>query len=176
MKLVMTRGLTIDTSATAWALANAASVAFLSPIGTSNSTLPGMVRPDLRRALLDRIGNADHGRQRRPVDLDGLDRIAGLIDGVGDHEGNGIADMAHHAVGEDRIGRAGERIDFQVEQARQTAEILDVVGGQDRADARQAAGLVTLMVNFACACGERSTSACIEAAARGRRYSGPCRE
>src|SRR2546421_33885 len=41
MKLVMTRGLTIETSATACALANAASVAFLSPTGTSNSTLPG---------------------------------------------------------------------------------------------------------------------------------------
>ena len=41
MKLVTTRGLTIEISATACALANAASVAFLSPIGTSNSTLPG---------------------------------------------------------------------------------------------------------------------------------------
>ena len=29
---------------------------------------------------------------------------------------------------------------FQIEQARQTAEILDVLGRQDRADARQAAG------------------------------------
>ena len=99
-----------------------------------------MVRPDLRRALLDRIGKADRRRQRRPVDLDGLDRVAGLIDGVGDHEGNGIADMAHHTVGEDGIGRAGERIDFQVEQAGQTAEILDVVRRQDRTDARQAPG------------------------------------
>ena len=102
--------------------------------------IAGMLRPDLRRALLHRIGKADDGRQRRPVDLDGLDRIAGLIDGVRDHEGNGIADMAHHAVGEDRIGRAGERIDFQVEQAGQTAEILDVFRRQDRADARQASG------------------------------------
>src|SRR4051812_7775231 len=42
MKLVMTRGLTIVTSATACALAKAASVAFLSPTGTSNSTLPGL--------------------------------------------------------------------------------------------------------------------------------------
>ena len=99
-----------------------------------------MLRPDLRRALLDRIGEADHGRQRRPVDLDRLDRVAGLIDGISDHEGDGIADMAHHAVGEDGIGRAGERIDFQVEQARQAAEILDVIRRQDRADARQAFG------------------------------------
>ena len=67
--------------------------------------IAGMVGPDLRRALLHRIGDADHGRQRRPVDLDRLDRIAGLIDGFRDHEGDGIADMAHHAVREDRIGR-----------------------------------------------------------------------
>ena len=99
-----------------------------------------MFGPDLWRALLDRIGKADHGRQRRPVDLDGLDRVAGLIDGVRDHEGNGIADMAHHTVGEDGIGRAGERIDFQIEQAGKAAEILDVFRRQDRADARQALG------------------------------------
>src|SRR2546423_12783229 len=42
MKLVMTRGLMIDIPATACALAKAASAAFLSPIETSNSTLPGL--------------------------------------------------------------------------------------------------------------------------------------
>ncbi len=102
--------------------------------------IAGMIGPDLRRALLHRIGDADHRRQRRPFDLDRLDRVAGLIDGLRDHEGHGIADMAHHAVGEDRIGRAGERIDFQIEQARQTAEIPDVLGRQDRSHPRQAAG------------------------------------
>ena len=99
-----------------------------------------MFGPDLRRALLDRIGKADHGRQRRPVDLDGLDGVAGLIDGVRDHEGYGVADMAHHAVGQDGIGRCGERIDFQIEQARQAAEILDVFRRQNRPDAGQAFG------------------------------------
>ena len=102
--------------------------------------IAGMIGPDLRRALLHRIDDADHGRQRRPLDLDGLDRIAGLIDGFGDHEGDGIADMAHHAIGQDRIGRAGERIDFQIEQAGQTAEIPDVLRRQDGADAGQTAG------------------------------------
>jgi hypothetical protein len=101
----------------------------------------GMVGPDLRRAFLDRIDKADHGRQRRPVDLDGLERIAGLIDGVRDHEGDRIADVAHFILRQDRIGRAGKRIDLQIEQARQIAEILDVVGGQHRADARHPAGL-----------------------------------
>ena len=78
-----------------------------------------MLGPDLRRTLLYGIGDADRRRQRRPVDLDRLDRIAGLVDRVGDDEGNGIADMAHLAVGKDRIGRAGEWIDLEIEQARQ---------------------------------------------------------
>ena len=101
----------------------------------------GLVGPDLRRALLDGVGEAGHRRQRRPFDLDRLDRVAGLVDGIGDHEGNGVADVANLVLGEDRIGRAGERIGFKVEQAWQIAEILDVVRGQDRADARHPAGL-----------------------------------
>ena len=101
----------------------------------------GMIGPDLRRAGLDGVGEADHGRQRRPIDLDRLDRVARLVDGVGDNEGDGIADVANLILRKDRIGRARERIDFEVEQARQVAELPDVVGDQDRADARHAAGL-----------------------------------
>ena len=100
----------------------------------------GMLGPDLRRPLLDRMEDADHRRQRRPVDLDRLDRIARLIDRFGDDKRHGVADMAHLVPRQDRIGRAGERIDFQIEQARQIAEILDVLGGQDRRHAGQAAG------------------------------------
>ena len=102
--------------------------------------IAGMLGPDLRRALLHRIGDTDHGRQRRPVDLDRLDRIAGLIEGFRDDEGDGIADMAHLVLGEDRIGRTGERIDFQIEQARQVAEIPDILRRQDRGYPRQTAG------------------------------------
>ena len=101
----------------------------------------GMIGPDLRRALLDGIEEPCHGRQRRPLDLDRLDRVAGLVDRIGNHEGDGIADMADFIPGEDRIGRTRERIGFQIEQARQVAEIPDVVGDQHRADARHAAGL-----------------------------------
>ena len=102
--------------------------------------IAGMVGPDLRRAFLHRIDDADHRRQRRPVDLDRLERVTRVIDRIRDHEGDGIADMAHLAVGEDRIRRPRKRIDFQVEQAGQTAEILDVLAGQDRADPGQATG------------------------------------
>ena len=88
----------------------------------------GLIGPYLRRALLHRIDDSDYGRQRRPVDRDGLDRITRDVNGFGNDKGNGIADMPHLALGEDRIGRPGERIDFEVEQAWQPAEILDVIG------------------------------------------------
>ena len=121
----------------------------------------GMVRPDLRRVLLHGIGDAVDRRQRRPVDLDRLDRVARVIDGVGDDEGDGVADMAHLVLCQDRIGRPGEGIDLEIEQARQTAEIADVGRGQDQRDAGQRRARGRVDGELACACGERSTSACI---------------
>src|SRR6185295_9988634 len=122
MKLVMTRGLTIDTSATACAFAKAASVACLSPTGTSNSTLPGLSGQTCGAPCLTAL--------TRPT-----------TDGIGDHEGHGVADMAHLVLGEDRVWRAGEGIGFQVEQARQVAEIADLGRGQNQRHARHPAGL-----------------------------------
>ena len=100
----------------------------------------GLIRPDLRRAGFHGVGNANDGRQRRPVDFDRLNRIAGLVDGVRHHEGDGVTDMPHLAVGQDRIGWTGERIDLEIEQTGKTAEIADIGSGQDQADSRQRAG------------------------------------
>ena len=61
-----------------------------------------------------------------------------MVDRVGDDEGDGVADMAHLAFGQDRIGRTGEGIDLEIEQARQVAEIADVVRRQHQRDAGQA--------------------------------------
>ena len=66
-----------------------------------------------------------------------LDRIARRIDGVGDDKGDGVADMAHFVLGQDRIGRPGEGVVFEVEKARQIAEIADIVGREDQRDAGQ---------------------------------------
>ena len=63
-----------------------------------------------------------------------------MIDGIGHHEGDGIADMAHLVFREDRIGRAGEGIDLEIEQARQVAEVANVSRGQDQRDAGKPAG------------------------------------
>ncbi len=101
--------------------------------------IAGVIRPDLRRALFHRVGDADHGGQRRPVYLDRFDGVAGLVDGLCDDKGHGVADMAHFSGGQDRIGRTRERIDFQIEQARKISEILDVVRRKNCRDARQPA-------------------------------------
>src|SRR6185437_7909043 len=120
MKLATTRGLTIEISATACAFAKAASVAALSPIGTSNKMLPGLsdqtcAAPGLTAlAAPDAAGSAVQ-----------LTAIAS-IDRVCDDEGYGVADMAHLVLRQDRIRWHGEGIDFEIEQARQAAEILHV--------------------------------------------------
>jgi hypothetical protein len=99
-------------------------------------------------AILDRVGDADHRGQRRPFDLNGLHRIAGLIERLRHDKGNGVTDVPHLAVREDRIGRASERILRQIEQARKIAEIADIVRREDRTDARQAAGAAGIDSEF----------------------------
>ena len=137
----MTRGLTIDDLGDRMRLGEGGLGRLLVADRHVEQHIAGLVGPDLRRARLDGIDEADHRRQRRPLDVDRLDRVAGLIDGIGDHEGDGVADMAHLVLGEDRVWRAGERIGFQVEQARQIAEIADIGRGQDQRHARHPAGL-----------------------------------
>ncbi|MGY3074627.1 hypothetical protein ACVWZZ_000998 [Bradyrhizobium sp. LM6.10] len=127
--------------------------------------IAGLVRPDLRRALLDGVDDAGHRRQRAPFDLDRLDRVAGLVDGLSHDEGDGIADMAHLVLGEDRVRRAGEGIGFEIEQAGQIAEILDVIGGQDQRNARKSAGAARIDGVF----GMRMRRAQHQAAQRGLR-------
>ena len=65
-----------------------------------------------------------------------------MIERVGHDKGDGIADMAHLVLREDRIGRTGEGIDLEIEQARQIAEVADVSRGQDQRDAGKDAGAV----------------------------------
>ncbi len=101
----------------------------------------GVIRPDLRRTLLHRIDETNGGRQRRPLDLDRLDRVPRLLDGVSHNERNRVADMPHDVTRKDWIRRAGKGLIRQIEQAGKTAEILDVVGCENRSDARQPASL-----------------------------------
>src|SRR5258708_9959876 len=63
-------------------------------------------------------------------------------------EATGLPDMPSLSMRQDRIGRAGERVHFQIEQAWQTAEILDVLCRQDRSHPRQAAGAASIDGEF----------------------------
>ena len=99
-----------------------------------------MLRPHLRRIRFDRVANADHRSELCPLHLDRLNRVARGVDALGNDKGYGVADMAHFVFGKDRIGRTGERIFFEIEQARQIAELADVLGRQDQRDAGQCLG------------------------------------
>ncbi len=99
----------------------------------------GMLRPDLGCVPSDRVANAGHRGELRPLHFNGLDGIARDVDGLGDDKGDGVADMAHFVPGKDRIRRPGERVVLEIEQARQVAEIADVVGRKDQRDAGQLA-------------------------------------
>ena len=100
------------------------------------SEIAGAVGPDLRRAGCERGHGADHMRQRLPVDRDRLGGILGRGETIGDHEGDGVADMAHHVLGKDRIDRD---LDVHVRQhagRRQRPQFGNVGGNQHQPHAR----------------------------------------
>ena len=66
--------------------------------------------PDQRRAR--RLGGLDarDRLQRLPFDGEGFGRVPGRVHGLGDDEGDGVADMAHEAAREHGIGRGRHRV------------------------------------------------------------------
>ncbi len=54
--------------------------------------------------------HVDHRRQVRDIHLDRLGRIARLLLGLGHHSRNRIADMAHLALGQNRMRRFLHRL------------------------------------------------------------------
>ena len=57
--------------------------------------IAGHVVVELRRARLGGFCGVGHGGQRLDVEHDGFGGVARLRQGLGDHEGDGIADKAH---------------------------------------------------------------------------------
>ena len=105
--LAATRLFSSRSDTTCVALAKAASVAALSPKAMVTATVAvRAVLPDLRRAGLDGVLQADHGRQRLVVDLDQLGGIARLRLGLRDDEGDTVADAAHAVSEQHRPHRA----------------------------------------------------------------------
>ena len=79
--------------------------------------------------------------QRLPVDDDRLGGVLGALDGIRDHEGDRIADVAHlvrlqHPIGRDLDPGAGHEA-----QARQMAEPGGIGAGEHQRDPRHGAGL-----------------------------------
>jgi hypothetical protein len=66
----------------------------------------GSALPDRRSARLDRILERDHRRQRVIVDRDQFGGVARLLQGLGHHESDAVADRPHLAAGQDRAERA----------------------------------------------------------------------
>ena len=101
--------------------------------------IAGAPRPHRRRARLERIEGADHMGQRLPVDRNRLGGVLCLLDGVGDDEGDGIADVADHVARQHRIGR---RVDLHAlgnGDAGQPAQLGDVGRGEHEMHAGQTA-------------------------------------
>ncbi len=89
------------------------------------------------------VGDAGHGGQSLELRLEPFGRIAGALAGVGDHHGDRVADMAHHALGQHRMARLGHRAAvLAVDQpaARYAAEPFGVLAGKNRDHAGRGQG------------------------------------
>ena len=159
------RLLTTVSFVTCAALANSASVAALSPISQSNARLLLHLRPDQRRTPASiAVARSVIGGQDVVIDLDRLGRVARLLDGLGDDEGDRVADMPHRAVGQHRMRRRGLRRAVAVvpPAPRRAAGPCRRPSGRPRCRHRRRpaappAAAVSSRVIFAAACGLRST-------------------
>ena len=105
-----------------------------------------VVLPDLRRALLRGVLEIGDRRQFLVLDLDQFGGVARLHLGLGDHEGDAVADIAHAVLADQRQpgAEAGRRADlFRHRMRGQFAELvgLGIGAGQDQQHAGRGLGL-----------------------------------
>ncbi len=103
------------------------------------------VGPHTRRTWRERGHGADHMRQRLPVDRDRLSGVLRRGEAIGDHEGDGVADMAHHVLGQDRIDWNFDVHARQHAGRRQGPEIGHFGGGEHQAHARHRTHAIELV-------------------------------
>ncbi len=96
--------------------------------------IAGVVRRNLmqRRAAL-RLRGVDHGGKRLVIHFDQLGRIARLRLRFGDHDCDALADVAHLALRERRIGRLLHRLALDVGDQPAAGQAADLGGGEVRA-------------------------------------------
>ena len=92
-----------------------------------------------RRAL--RLGRVDDGRQHVVVDDDALGAVAGLVGCLGDDDGDDIADIAGHVLGDRRVGAGLHRravLGMDQPAADETADAVvgEIGAGEHGDDAR----------------------------------------
>ncbi len=101
--------------------------------------------PRRHGAVFQRIDGADDVRQRLPVDGDRFRRVLGPLEGVGDHEGDGVAYIAHHVARQHQIGPHVGLHARQHAEARHRREVGDVGAGEHQAHARHGAHAAELV-------------------------------
>jgi hypothetical protein len=104
--------------------------------------IAGRLRPDLRRAGLQRRDDVDDRRLDRVIDRDLLSGVARLRQAVGDDHGHRVADMAHAVNREHRMRRLlHRRAVLRIDQpaAGQAADLVlgHVLAGVDGNDPRR---------------------------------------
>ena len=105
--------------------------------GPVDRDVAGRLRPDLRRAGLHRFAQIGHRIGRRVVDLDRLGAVLRRGEGLADHHGDRLADVAHALAGQrraDRHDQLGAAASRHRRVLRQIADVrrLDVGRGDDR--------------------------------------------
>ena len=103
------------------------------------------VGPHLRRTPGERGHGADHMRQRLPVDRDCLGGVFRRGEAVGDHEGDGVADVPHHVLGKDRIDRDLNLGSGDHPGRRQRSEFRHVRSSEHQPQARHSARAVEIV-------------------------------
>ena len=92
----------------------------------------GDVRPDAGRTGIHDGGEIGDRRQDIVIDLDRFGGIAGLLDAVGNDEGDRVTDMTHHAIGQHRMRRRSLRRAVPVGHQRRAGHRFQSIGIQFR--------------------------------------------
>ena len=98
----------------------------------------GHVVEEKRRVGLDGVEHADHRRQHLVVDHHRLGAALRLLQRLGDHEGDRVADVAHLALRQRRMRRLLHRQAVLAGDAPAAGQSADVVGRDRRRSARRA--------------------------------------
>ncbi len=100
------RLLTSDSSVTVAALAKAAFTAPASPVSQSTQRLPGASSQTSGAPSADALSMSDTAGSASYDTDDQLGRVAGLLQGFGDHQRHGVADVPDAVAGQQGVGGA----------------------------------------------------------------------